>query len=204
MVTVTLTEGRAARFPVAFTVIACAAVVIGLYHGWLAWRFNRVLIVASIATAGVLQVLMAWLSVSNPSGFAPVELAKLLTIGASPVLWIGSSCVLIMALCFHFWSAAKSPRRNAPLAVSYLESSICVAAFGVAAALFAEQYHAGLGDSWLNPVLVGIAWGESRFAAGLEHMWASSEAFSCSRPSTQRLSLPGSVRQSAESAAPKY
>lgn len=91
MVTVTLTEGRASRFPVAFAAIACATVVIGLCHGWFAWRFSRVSIVASIATAGMLQVQKEWLSVSNPAGFAPPELGKLLTIAAAPVLWIGSS-----------------------------------------------------------------------------------------------------------------
>jgi ribose transport system permease protein len=162
-----LTNGRLDAVPLALCVILIAAAVAGLWHAWLARRFDRGAIAGTLATAGILQVLTAWLAIRLPVGFAPPELTLLVTSenGTPPLLaWIGWSIILVAAVALDYARTRKARfAGHVSLGATYVLSALCAAIFGIAMAALAGQFHTGLGDTWFAPTLAAIMVGGVSF-----------------------------------------
>jgi ribose transport system permease protein len=151
-----LTQGHLDAFPQSCIFIAFVAIATGLWHGWLTRHFDRGAIAGTLATAGILQVAMAWLAIRLPTGFTPPELTRFVTGengSTSLLVWGGWLALLIFAFAFD------RKARSGSSSGAYVLSALCSAAFGIAMAVLAGQFHAGLGEVWLAPTMAALMLG---------------------------------------------
>ncbi len=101
MAAVAISQGASSRFAVAVAAITGIAIVFGLWHAYLAQRLGRAIILATLASGGILQAgaiaLMVWL----PTGFAPPGLTALVAetwLGMPWAVWILVPCALALAV----------------------------------------------------------------------------------------------------------
>ena len=158
--TTALTQGRLDAFPQSCIFIFLTAVATGLWHGWLTRHFDRGAIAGTLATAGILQVAMAWLAIRLPTGFTPPELTRFVTSeNGSPPLLVWAGWLVLLILAFAFDRKARSGSSSG----AYVLSALCAAAFGIAMAVLAGQFHVGLGDAWFAPTMAALMLGGIAF-----------------------------------------
>jgi ribose transport system permease protein len=161
MVTVAISQGSSIRFAVSVAAITGAAIVIGLWHAFLEKRLGRAIILATLASAGILQAgavaLMVWL----PTGFAPPVLTAFVAetwLGMPWPVWILMPCALALAVFLD--------RIRDRLVFAYVASALSAALFGILLACIGGSFRPGLVDVYLVPVVAGAVLGGIDFMGG--------------------------------------
>jgi ribose transport system permease protein len=161
MATVAVSQGLMNRFALAVAVTIAVAICVGLFHAFLAKQLGRAVILATLASAGILQAVAVALMVWLPTGFAPPALTAFVSetwLGVPRPVWILVPCAFALALFLD--------RRHDRLAFAYVASALSAAVFGVLLACVGGSFRPGLVDVYLVPVVAGAVLGGIGFAGG--------------------------------------
>jgi ribose transport system permease protein len=161
MMTVAISQGSLSGFMLAVVLTAAIAIAIGLWHTFLAPRLGRAVILATLASAGVLQAAAVALMVWLPTGFAPLSLTAFA--GAT---WLGIPWLVWILLPIALALAVLLDRRRDHLAFAYVASALSAALFGILLACIGGGFRLGLLDVYLVPVVAGAVLGGIDFAGG--------------------------------------
>jgi ribose transport system permease protein len=161
MMTVAISQGSLSRFLLAAAATVAIAIPVGLWHAFLAPRLGRAVILATLATSGVLQAAAVALMVWAPTGFAPPKLTVLAAetwLGIPWPVWILAPAALGLATLLD--------RARERLVVAYVASSLSAALFGILLAVSGGGFRPGLVDVTLVPVVAGAVLGGIDFLGG--------------------------------------
>ncbi|HVZ01122.1 MAG TPA: hypothetical protein VHA35_16570 [Dongiaceae bacterium] len=163
--TVALSQGSWLRFGLAAAALLLAATLLGLWHAMLARRLGRGIVLATLASAGVLQAVAAGMDVWMPTGFVPLGLTAFVSRG---MLGLPASAWLVLALgvaaALALDRAWRQGRRDPRLA--YVASALAAALFGILMACLGGTFRLGIVDTYLVPAVAGAVIGGVRFARG--------------------------------------
>jgi ribose transport system permease protein len=160
---VTISQGSPARTVVAATGILAAASLLGLWHAWLAKRLGRGIILATLATAGVLQAVAAGMTIWLPTGFVPLGLTALASrswLGLPLPVWVLLPVGLLSSLGLDraWWSGRRDPL------LAYLTSAWAAALFGMLTACIGGTFRLGIVDTSMIPAVAAAVIGGIHFA----------------------------------------
>ena len=161
MMTVAVSQGSSSRFILAIALTATIALAIGLWHAFIAPRLGRAVILATLATAGILQAAAVALMVWLPTGFAPLALTAFVGatwLGLPWPVWIFTPIALALAVVLD--------RHRNRLAFAYIASTLSAALFGILLACIGGNFRLGLVDVYLVPVVAGAVLGGIDFVGG--------------------------------------
>ncbi|HVT51648.1 MAG TPA: hypothetical protein VHE77_08775 [Dongiaceae bacterium] len=165
LVGVAVSQGSWPGFLLATFLIAIVAVLLGLWHAALARRLGRGIVLATLASAGLLQAAAAGIEVWSPTGFVPLALTAFVSHG-----WLGlplaawlllPSAVLLAVVLDRLWR-----RGNRDLRIAYCASALGAAGFGVVTAAIGGGFRLGIVDTSMIPAVAGAVIGGVRFARG--------------------------------------
>jgi ribose transport system permease protein len=161
MTTVAISQGSSGRFALAVAATTGIAIAIGLWHAFLAPRLGRAVILATLASAGILQAgavaLMVWL----PTGFAPPHLTALVA-----ETWLGMPWPVWILIPGALALAVFLDRTRDRLAFAYVASAVSAALIGILLACIGGSFRPGLVDVYLVPVVAGAVLGGIDFIGG--------------------------------------
>jgi|GEM_PF-5329439 len=152
--TVTLTQGVNDVLPKTLLLILAVALAVGLFHGWIATRIGRAVMIATLATAGILQAVSVEMLLTQPTGFTPRALTTVNEarwLGMSPFAWGLAVIGLVMVLVLDW----PSSRRR--LLVTYVASALASALFGIFVAAYGGSAGFSPIDTYLLPA-VAAGW----------------------------------------------
>ena len=161
MMTVSISQGALGGFALALAAIAATAILIGAWHAFLAPRLGRAVILATLATSGVLQAVAAGFMVWSPTGFAPPVLTALTAetwLGLPLPVWIFLPCGIALAVLLD--------RHRDRFAAAYIASALSAGLFGSLLACIGGGFRLGLVDVTLVPVVAGVVLGGIDFRGG--------------------------------------
>jgi ribose transport system permease protein len=161
MMAVAISQGSSVRFVLAVVASTAVAIAIGLWHAFLAPRLGRAVILATLASAGILQAAAVALMVWLPTGFAPLTLTAYVGetwLGLPWPVWILTPMALALAVFLD--------RHRNRLAFAYIASALSAALFGVLLACIGGNFRLGLVDVYLVPVVAGALLGGIDFVGG--------------------------------------
>jgi ribose/xylose/arabinose/galactoside ABC-type transport system permease subunit len=161
MMTVAISQGSPSRFVLAVAGTTAIAIAIGLWHALLAPRLGRAVILATLASAGLLQAGAVALMVWAPTGFAPPRLTVLAAetwLGIPKPVWILAPAVFALAYVLD--------RYRARVVFAYVASALSAALFGILLACIGGSFRPGLVDVYLVPVVAGAVLGGIDFLGG--------------------------------------
>jgi ribose/xylose/arabinose/galactoside ABC-type transport system permease subunit len=149
----------------AMAVLLLIALLLGLWHAILARRLGRGIVLATLASAGVLQAIAAALDVWAPTGFVPLGLTALVSRSA---LGLPVSAWLVLALGSVAAVALDRDWRRGrrDLRLAYGASALAAALFGILVACLGGTFRLGIVDTYLLPAVAGAVIGGVRFARG--------------------------------------
>lgn len=163
--TVAISDGSLSRFGLAVLLIIVGAVLLGSWHAMLAPRLGRGMVLATLASAGVLQAVATALLFWSPTGFVPLDITALTTrpwlrIPIS-VLWLLPLGLVAAASLDRLWRCGGRDTRTA-----YIASALSAALFGILLACVGGGFRLGIVDNSLIPAVAGAVIGGVRFARG--------------------------------------
>ena len=161
MLTVAVSQGSSSRFVLAVAATAVIAIAVGVWHGFLAPRLGRAVILATLATAGILQAAGVGLMVWVPTGFAPLALTAFVAktwLGIPWPVWFLAPVALALAVLLD--------RHRNRLIFAYVASAMSAGLFGILLACSGGAFRMGLVDVYLVPVVAGAVLGGIDFAGG--------------------------------------
>jgi ribose transport system permease protein len=161
MMTVAVSQGSPTRFILAVLATTAIATAVGLWHAFLAPRLGRAIILATLASAGILQAAAVALMVWLPTGFAPLAFtafAGATWLGIPWPVWILTPCALALAVLLD--------RHRRRLVFAYGASALSAAWFGILLACIGGSFRLGLVDVYLVPVVAGAVLGGIDFVGG--------------------------------------
>jgi ribose transport system permease protein len=172
LVTVAVSQGGWAGFAAGAALIAIAALLLGLWHAMLARRLRRGIVLATLASGGVLQAAAAGIDVWSPTGFVPLALTAL-----ASRTWLGlplAAWLLLPVAIAAAWLVDRAWRRGGrDLRVAYCASALAAAAFGVMTAAIGGGFRLGIVDTSMIPAVAGAVIGGVRFARGTGSLLAA-------------------------------
>jgi ribose transport system permease protein len=162
---VTISQGSWTRLVVAIIALAVAAALLGLWHALLARRLGRGIVLATLASAGLLQAVATAMFVWAPTGFVPLGLTAFVSrtwLHLPTAAWILLPVGVVAALALdRGWRrGGRDPH------LAYVASTLAAAVFGVLAASIGGTFRMGLVDTYLVPAVAGAVIGGVRFARG--------------------------------------
>jgi ribose transport system permease protein len=162
---VTISQGSWLGFLVAAVVIAAAAALLGLWHAHLARRLGRGIVLATLASAGLLQAVATAMFVWAPTGFVPLDLTALVSrtwLHLPIPVWIllPAGIAAGFALDRTWRQGDRHPR------LAYVASTLAAAMFGILLACIGGTFRVGLVEPFLVPAVAGAVIGGVRFARG--------------------------------------
>jgi ribose transport system permease protein len=161
MLTVAISQGSSRLFLFAVAATVAIASAVGLWHAFLAPRLGRAVILATLATAGILQAAGVALMVWVPTGFAPLALTAFVAktwLGVPWLVWVLAPVALALA-----WAL---DRRRDRLVLAYVASAVSAGLFGILLACSGGAFRMGLVDVYLVPVVAGAVLGGIDFVGG--------------------------------------
>ena len=161
MLTVAISQGSSSRFGFAVTLTVAIAIAVGLWHAFLAPRLGRAVILATLASAGILQAAGVALMVWVPTGFAPLALTTFVAktgLGIPWPVWMMAPAALALAVSLD--------RQRDHRTFAYVASAVSAALFGILLACSGGAFRMGLVDVYLVPVVAGAVLGGIDFAGG--------------------------------------
>jgi ribose transport system permease protein len=161
MMTVSISQGTLGGFAFTLLVLAATAILLGAWHAFLAPHLGRAIILATLASAGVMQAIAAAFMVWSPTGFAPPHLTAL-----SAQLWLGLPLPAWIFLPAALALAMLLDRRRGSIIGAYVASALSAALFGSLLACIGGGFRLGLVDITLVPVVAGAVLGGIDFLGG--------------------------------------
>jgi len=161
MATVSISQGTLGGFAFALLLLCAMAILLGAWHAFLAPRLGRAIILATLASAGVLQAIAAGFMVWSPTGFAPPHLTAL-----SARIWLGLPLPVWIFLPGALVLAVLLDRCREKTSAAYITSALSAALFGSLLACVGGGFRLGLVDVTLVPVVAGAVLGGIDFVGG--------------------------------------
>jgi len=161
MMTVAISQGSSSRFVLAVALTTAIAIAIGLWHAFLAPRLGRAVILATLASAGILQAVAVALMVWLPTGFAPLAFTAF-----AGETWLGIPKPVWILAPGAFALAVFLDRQRNRLVFSYVASALSAALFGILLACTGGNFRLGLVDVYMVPVVAGAVLGGIDFIGG--------------------------------------
>lgn len=165
LVSVAVSQGSWSGFLLAAAITGIVAVSVGLWHALLAQRLGRGIVLATLATAGLLQAAAAGIEVWSPTGFVPLALTAFVSrlwFGLPSIAWL-----LLPVAAAAGWMLDRAWRRGVrDPRIAYCTSALAAAAFGMLTAAVAGGFRLGIVDTSMIPAVAGVLIGGVRFARG--------------------------------------
>jgi ribose transport system permease protein len=165
LVSVAVSQGSWPGFCLAVAIVGIVAVLLGLWHALLSRRLGRGIVLATLASAGVLQAVAAGIDVWSPTGFVPLALTAFVSrtwLGMPLAAWL----MLPVAAAAAFARECTWRRGMRDPRAAYGASALAAAAFGVLTAAIGGGFRLGIVETSMIPAVAGAVIGGVRFARG--------------------------------------